>query len=424
MVLWNITRVDAADATALGIIGVGQDITERKRAVDEVERLNRELEQRVQARTSELRASEERFRTIFDTAPIGILTADGDGRVRHANRALQSMLGLSLAELQETTLHELTAAADRMRSRNAFTQMCQHPGTELLIDKRYVNRSGAMVWVHEASAVVRDEHGEFDYALTMVEDVTERQHAEARARQHQEHLAHVLRVSTMGEMAAELAHELNQPLGAIVNFANGTLVRLRARGIDAEIEQAVAQIAGEGLRAGEIIRRIRDFVRQGDSRREASDINELVRQAAHLINSDARHSGIPVRLMLDPALPLISVDRIQMEQLIVNLLRNAIDAIVSAAHGNDEVRVQTNASAESVQVSVRDTGIGLPAGGATRIFDAFYTTKRGGLGMGLSISRSIIEAHGGRLWATANRDRGTTFTFSLPRAARKGVEAA
>jgi C4-dicarboxylate-specific signal transduction histidine kinase len=287
-----------------------------------------------------------------------------------------------------------------------------------------VNRSGAMLWVHEASAVVRDERGEFDYVLTMVEDVTERQHAEARARQHQEHLAHVLRVSTMGEMAAELAHELNQPLGAIVNFANGTLVRLRARGIDAEIEQAVAQIAGEGLRAGEIIRRIRDFVRQGDSHREPSDINELVRQAAYLINSDARGSGIPVRLVLDPALPLINVDRIQMEQLIVNLLRNAIDAIVAAAHGNDEVLIQTDAGAESVQVTVRDTGVGLPAGGTTRIFDAFFTTKRGGLGMGLSISRSIIEAHGGRLWASANRDRGTTFTFSLPRAARKGVEAA
>jgi C4-dicarboxylate-specific signal transduction histidine kinase len=258
----------------------------------------------------------------------------------------------------------------------------------------------------------------------MVEDVTERQHAEARARQHHEHLAHVLRVSTMGEMAAELAHELNQPLGAIVNFANGTLVRLRARGVDAEIEQAVAQIAGEGLRAGEIIRRIRDFVRQGDSHREASDINELVRQAAYLINADARGSGIPIRLVLDPGLPLISVDRIQMEQLIVNLLRNALDAIGAAARGNDEVLVQTDAGAESIQVSVRDTGVGLPAGGATRIFDAFYTTKRGGLGMGLSISRSIIEAHGGLLSGSANRDRGTTFTFSLPRANRKGVEAA
>jgi two-component system, LuxR family, sensor kinase FixL len=415
--LWNITRVDG-DGRPVGIIAVGQDITERKRAEEEVQRLNAELEERVQARSAELRASEERFRTIFESAPIGIMTADRDGCVRNTNRALRAMLGYSAEQLQQKTLDELTAEPDRMRSRSAFRQLCAGEGTELLIDKRYVRRDGDTVWAHEAFAVVRDQHGEFAYVLAMVEDVTERQRAEERARRHQEQLAHVLRVSTMGEMAAELAHELNQPLGAIVNFANGTLVRLRARGTDPDIENAVAQIAAEGLRAGEVIRRIRDFVRQGDSHREPSDVNHLVRQAAHLVEADARGRGIPMRLVLDPDLPAIAVDRIQVEQLILNLLRNAIDAIVAGPHGDDEVLVQTARTADAgVEVTVRDTGIGLSPEAAPRMFDAFFTTKDGGLGMGLSISRSIVEAHGGRLWAAENGDRGATFTFSLPHCA-------
>lgn len=423
-VLWNVSRVCAGGDEPLGVIAVGHDITERKRAENEVHRLNTELEQRVQARTHELRTSEERFRTMFEAAPIGIMTADRAGRVRNANRALQAMLGYSLEEIQQKTLNELTAEPDRNRGRSAFTQLCEQRSSELSMDKRYVSRAGTQIWVHEAFAVVRDAAGQFDYVLAMVEDVTERQRAEERAREHQEHLAHVLRVSTMGEMAAELAHELNQPLGAIVNFANGTLVRLRARGIDPEIERAVSQIAGEGLRAGEIIRRIRDFVRQGDSRREQSDVNHLVRQAAYLVEPDARGRGIPLRLSLDPALPSVEVDRIQFEQVVLNLLRNAIEAVIADHQADAEVLVQTSRANGAIAVTVRDTGVGMPPAAGERIFDAFFTTKRGGLGMGLSISRSIVEAHGGRLWAADNPDRGMTFTFSVPLAQGGSVEAA
>ena len=425
VVAWNVTRVPVGADEPLGVIAVGHDVTERRRAEQEVQRLNAELEQRVQARTAELRVSEERFRTIFESAPIGIMTADRWGGVRHANRALQAMLGYDLDELQRRTLDDLTAEVDRVRGRHAFRQLCERRTGELLLDKRYVARDGGIVWVHEACAAVCDDRGEFAYALAMVEDVTERQRAEERAREHQEQLAHVLRVSTMGEMAAALAHELNQPLGAIVNFANGTLVRLRARGIEPEIERAVEQIADEGLRAGEIIRGVREFVRQGAQRREPADVNHLVRQAAYLLEADAHGHGIPLRLALDADLPTVQVDRIQVEQVVLNLLRNALDAIIAGRQGDDEVLVRTYRNgAGAIEVAVRDTGIGLPAENITRIFDAFFTTKRGGLGMGLSISRSIVEAHGGRLWATGNRDRGMTFTFSLPLVDRRRVAAA
>lgn len=435
----NFIRTLAASVVSVGAAAVRegsrwQAFRDRK-AIDEADArrheseerlrvLNAELEARVQARTRELQQSEQRFRTIFDSAPVGILTADRAGRILHANRALEKMLGWELGELRGQTLDALTADADRNRVRSAFAQLCAARSSELQVDRRYVARDGSVIRAHEALAVVNDAQGDFDYVLGMVEDVTERQRAEEQARQHQEHLAHVLRVSTLGEMAAELAHELNQPLGAIVNFANGTLLRLRARGIDPEIENAVTQIADEGMRAGEIIRRMREFVRQGTSRREASDLNHLVRQAAYLIEPDARGRGIPLCLALADELPPISVDRIQVEQVVLNLLRNAIDAIDADPRGNDEVLLQTAQDGGALTVTVRDTGIGAPPQAGGRIFEAFFTTKHGGLGMGLSISRSIVEAHGGRLWAADNPDRGMTFSFSLPLARDRDAAAA
>ena len=168
------------------------------------------------------------------------------------------------------------------------------------------------------------------------------------------------------------------------------------------------------MRAAEIVRRARDFLRQGDSKREPSDVNALVHEAASLIESDARRKVIPIRLALAPDMPLVDIDRIQVEQVILNLLRNGIEAM-AVGRDHNELVVQTFLRpGEAVEVTVRDTGIGVPSSIVERIFDPFFTTKSGGLGMGLSISRSIIEAHGGRLWAVGNPERGMTFGFRLP----------
>ena len=306
IVLWNVRRLCGAGGQALGIIGIGQDITQRKLAEEQIRHLNEELEARVATRTAELSASEE------------------------------------------------------------------------------------------------------------------------RAREHQAHLAHVLRVSTMGEMAAALAHELNQPLGAIVNYANGIGVRLREGGLAPDdLRDAVGHIAAEGLRAGEIIRRAREFVRLGVANREPADVNGVVRDAAQLIGADARRIGVPIRLALESELPLVEMDRIQVEQVILNLLRNGLDAMSEPDPDRHELVVETTIPAEdTVEVSVRDSGIGMSPTTRERVFDPFFTTKTGGLGMGLSISRSIIEAHGGRLWATGNSDRGMTFSFSLPVRQRGEIRAA
>jgi PAS domain S-box-containing protein len=250
-------------------------------------------------------------------------------------------------------------------------------------------------------------------------EIAERMRAQDQLRQHQAALAHVLRVSTMGEMAAGLAHEINQPLGAIANFANGIATRLRAGVVQpAALLDTAQQIAAEALRAGEVIRRLRDFVRRADYRRERCDLNGPVRNAAHLVEPDARRSGIALRLALDAALPAVFIDAIQIEQVLLNLMRNGLEAMIGCTRpAPHELLVETVRGGDGgVEVRVRDTGPGLPPAVGERIFEAFFTTKSSGLGMGLSISRSIIDDHGGRLWVQPNLDHGATFAFRLPAA--------
>jgi PAS domain S-box-containing protein len=397
--LWHVHALNAA----------------RQRAEAQIERLNADLEQRVLDRTAALRASEERFRAMFEAAPLGVITIDSAGRLLQSNRAFAAMLGYEARELADQTLDGLMAAEDRARAAALLAELRDGGRGALAMDARYIRRGGTPVVTHGALAAIRDEGERFLCALGIFEDVTDRMQAEEQAREHQERLIQVLRVTTMGGMVAELAHELNQPLGAIVNFANGTSARLRQNGADPEIADAVAHIATEGMRAAEIIRRVREFVRPGGIPTERVDLNAVVRDAARLIESDAQRHQIPVHLRLDPTLPPIRLDRIHVEQVLLNLLRNAIDAMRAAPAPDHELIVQTlAATGDGVEVRVRDTGSGVADGAGDRIFDAFFTTKPGGLGMGLSISRSIVEAYGGRLWASDNADRGMTFAFSLP----------
>jgi signal transduction histidine kinase len=216
-------------------------------------------------------------------------------------------------------------------------------------------------------------------------------------------------------MVVELAHELNQPLGAIVNFANGTAARLRQSGAAPELTDAVARIAQEGMRAAEIIRRVREFVKPGGIVRQPIDLNGVLREATLLIESEACRDGIPLLLELDPTLPPVPADRIQVEQVILNLIRNALEAMRAGGGDAHELVVQTRMRPPAeVELCIRDTGIGVRPDEAEHLFKAFYPTKPAGLGMGLAISRTIVEAYGGRLWAETNPGRGMTFGFYLP----------
>jgi len=238
---------------------------------------------------------------------------------------------------------------------------------------------------------------------------------EAQAREHQAELAHVLRLGTMGEMAAGLAHEINQPLGAIANYAQGCVLRLRNGSIEAAgLLPIVEQIAGEALRAGEIIRRLRDLVRKEIPQQAEVDLNALVRESTRMIEPEARQHGISVRLELAADLPRVACDSIQIEQVVINLLLNGVDAVQAANNGERNLAVSTAvAGAAGVEVAICDSGVGVPDPPAD-VFAPFFSTKPNGLGMGLSISRSIIEAHGGHLSAKRNSRCGSTFRFTLP----------
>ena len=229
-------------------------------------------------------------------------------------------------------------------------------------------------------------------------EVTELRRSEEAARQRQAELTHVQRLSTLGEMAAGLAHEINQPLAAIVNYARGCARRLRADPTSvAAVLPAVDSISAEALRAGEVIRRLRQLIRKETPRRETVDVNALLGESLRIVEPDARDAEVSIEEFLAPELPAVVGDGIQIEQVVLNLLRNAVEAMTGAGERRVLQVVTRAAGAGGVEIAVRDTGPGLPPGLSDVIFDPFVSTKAGGLGMGLSISRTIVESHHGPL---------------------------
>ena len=244
------------------------------------------------------------------------------------------------------------------------------------------------------------------------------QDSEEARRRHQDELAHVLRVHTVGEMAAALAHEIHQPLGAITNYAQGGVQRLRARAIEpAALLWAFEQIAHEGLRAAQILRGVRNLVKREREPAASIEVNALAAEAIRVVEPQARLHGVTTRLATTAPLPLVQGNATQLEQVILNLLLNAVEAVSDAACVRRDVLVTTTVHGDTVELAVQDSGSGVSPSIADKLFAPFVTTKPRGLGLGLAISRSIIDSHGGHLWTTANPDGGATFHFALPIAA-------
>src|SRR5215471_7299818 len=237
----------------------------------------------------------------------------------------------------------------------------------------------------------------------------------------QAELAHVARVATLGEMTASIAHEINQPLGAVVNSASASLRWLEAQKPE-EARRSISRVIEEGHRASEILARIRALVKKAPARKDWLDINETIHEVIALAHSEVQRNGVGLELELSDDVPLIFADRIQLQQVILNLMINAIEAMNGAAEGPRDLLVSSKRDdSQGVLVLVRDSGPGLDPEGLDHLFDAFYTTKPHGLGMGLAISRSLIEAHGGRLWASANQPHGAVFQFTLPTGGEQAV---
>jgi PAS domain S-box-containing protein len=249
----------------------------------------------------------------------------------------------------------------------------------------------------------------------------ERQRAEEALRNAQAELAHVARVATLGELAASIAHEINQPLGAVVNNASACVRWLAAHNLE-EARQSALRVVADGHRAGEIIGRIRALAKKAPPQKDWVDLNATIRDVLALARSEVQRNGVALETRLSDAVPLILADRVQLQQVLLNLLMNAIEALSGISAGPRALWVSSEKVASTeVLIAVRDSGPGLEPQSLDRLFDAFYTTKPHGLGLGLAISRSIIEAHGGRLWATANEGRGVTFQFTVPMGSKRGA---
>jgi PAS domain S-box-containing protein len=273
---------------------------------------------------------------------------------------------------------------------------------------------GAYRWFSIRGVPLQDECGRVAKWYGTNTDIEDRKRAEEALRQTQAALAHVTRLTTLGELTASIAHEINQPLGAMVNSANACMRWLAAQNLE-RAQQSAVRVVTEGQRAADIIGRIRALAKNAPSHKDWLDINDTIRDVVALARSEMQRHRVVVETHLAEEVPLILADRIQLQQVLLNLLINALEALSGVGDGPREVVVQSDPDAsQGVLVTVRDSGPGLDPQSLDRLFDAFYTTKPHGLGMGLAISHSIIAAHGGRLWASANVPRGAIFQFTVP----------
>jgi len=364
----------------------------------------------------ELQEREAKIRRLVDAKVVGVLISNLEGQIIEANDAFLDMVGYSRDDLTSRLLRwtELTPPEWQAASQRAVAQL-RATGIADLFEKEYVRKDGSRVPVLVAAALVGDT-GE---VVAFVLNLTERKRAEQereRLRQAQANLAYMSRITTVGELAASLAHEIKQPMAAAVLNAK-TCVRWLQRTVPDVTEacQAASRVVTNTTRAAEIIDRVRSLYRRGTPQRELVDINEIIREMIALSHDAANRNSIAIRTELATSLPKVMADRVQVQQVLLNLMLNGIEAMKDT--GGDLTLTCKGTEDSQLLISVSDSGIGLPAEESERIFEAFFTTKPQGTGMGLSISRTIVESHGGRLWATANKGRGATFHFTLPREA-------
>ncbi|GJD77403.1 sensor protein FixL [Methylobacterium gregans] len=369
----------------------------------------------------DIRAREAHLRSILDTVPEAMVVIDEAGLIHSFSAAAERLFGYAADEavgrnvrilMPEPMQGEHDGYLDRYRR----TRERRIIGTNRVVTGR--RRDGSTFPMELAIGEMRS--GEQVYFTGFINDLTEHQRTQARLQELQSELAHVSRLSAMGEMASALAHELNQPLGAIANYTKGCRRLLARPGPEAiaKTVEVLGKAAEQALRAGQIIRRLREFVARGETERRVEPVARLIEEASALALVGAREQGIVARVVVDPRVGSVLADRVQVQQVLVNLLRNAREAMQQG--DRRELTVEARPiGGETVEIAVSDTGPGIAAEVADRLFQPFVTTKRSGMGVGLSICRTIVEAHGGRLDVERNGTGGATFRLTLP-AARVG----
>jgi PAS domain S-box-containing protein len=385
---------------------------------------------------SDLRESEAKLEEAQRIAHVGYWQRDLATNFLTWSDESFRIVGLAPGEsgIAFTRYQELIHPEDRQRV-VAVAAEALRGGRRYDLEYRVVRPNGEVRIVHSQGSVMRDESGRPRRMFGIIQDITERKDAEEnlreserRYREAQVALAHANRVTTMGQLTASIAHEVNQPIAAAVTNAHAALRWLGGHPPDLEeVRQSLDAIIKDGNRAGDVIGRIRALVKKAPPRHDQLDINEAILEVIEVTRSELLRNGVSLQTELAKGLSLIRGDRIQLQQLVLNLIMNAVEAMSDANKGSrggsrDLLISTAEDGSKGLLVAVRDSGPGLDPEGLVRLFDPFYTTKPGGMGMGLSICRSIIEAHGGRIWAT-NVPNGATFHFTLPSQAASSLGA-
>jgi PAS domain S-box-containing protein len=304
---------------------------------------------------------------------------------------------------------------DRARTRRAVARSLEGDGT-FEAEYRLLLADGSARWIVSRGQLERDGGGRASVVRGVAVDITARKQAESEVLRQRSELAHLTRVSILGELSGSIDHELNQPLASILSNSQAALRLLSHEPPELdEVREILADIVQDDQRAGEVIRRLRTLLKKGEVQRQPLRLSEVIDDALDLMRTDLARQGVTVDVVHGPDLPMVEADRVQVQQVLLNLVMNACDAMSGAPSGDGTLTVRSEVlDGEAVCVSVADRGVGIPAAKLDKVFEPFFSTKAHGMGLGLSVCRTIIAAHGGRLWATPNPDRGTTFRFTLP----------
>jgi PAS domain S-box-containing protein len=390
------TPVFDANGKFRGYRGTGTDVTEIMRAQEA------------------LRESERSSRSTIDGIAGLIVVLVPNGEVETVNRQVFEYFGQSLEELKQWGTNDAVYPEDLPRVLELFKRSLA-AGTPFHYELRLRRFDGEYRWFDTRHVPIRDDSGRLVRWYVLATDIEDRKRALARLDQMQSDFAHMNRVSMMGELAASLSHEITQPIASARNNARAAQNFLDMQPPDlGEVREALGCVVDDTDRAGDMIDRIRDHIKKAPPRKERFDLNEAINEIILLGRSAIIKNGVWVQTRLSEGLFPVHGDRVQLQQVVLNLLLNAVEAMGSVEAKPRDLLISTEQDHRGVLVAVRDSGPGLDPSHLERVFDAFYTTKSSGMGMGLSICRSIIEAHGGRLWAEANEPRGAIFQFTLP----------
>jgi len=401
------TIPDAVNALAFVSIGVG--------AAWSGEQLRRNRLQ-VRAGAEDTRAREAHLQSILDTVPDAMIVIDETGVIQSFSAAASRLFGYRTAEVVGKNVKILMPSPYR-EEHDGYLAHYRRTGERRIIGIGRVvvgeRKDGSTFPIELSVGEMRSSNRR--YFTGFIRDLTERQRSEARLQELQTELIHISRLTAMGEMAAALAHELNQPLSAIASYMKGSR-RLLERPTEKEIGQvrdAMDKAAEQSLRAGQIIRRLRDFVSRGETERRVESVKKLIEEASALALVGAKEHGVRVAFRLDPRRDFVLVDKVQVQQILINLIRNAMEAMEASAQ-KELLITSAPHEANFLEISVADTGSGIAPEIAAQLFQPFVTTKPQGMGVGLSISRSIVENHGGQMRVEPNGGGGTVFRFTLP----------